>query len=433
MLSNALTLCYFYRHRKVAWFSPSKLKEVQLVKLKQIIKHAYENTSYYRGLFDSVGIKPKDISRVEDLPKIPLTSKTTLQHLPREEIIARNVDAHKCKRTVISGPSGEPLNVFFTGRDAGFLTMLWARSLVENGLTSRDKRVSIEYRLPDKKNWGQRFGIWRKELLPVQHDPLAQVSILEAMDPDVLTGYPFDLGALARAIRTTGATGIRPRLVVSIGSFLGGEQRELINSVLRTRVFDYYASGELGCIAWECDRHHGYHINADAFIVESVRNGRPVSGEEKGEIVCTALHSYALPLIRYRTGDRGALAHEPCPCDRGLPLLGSRQARANTFIATRSGRFVSPCLLVNVLKVIPGIARYKITQENKESLHVQLARGKNFSSETVNRVREELAKVLEKGVDLDVKVEEQIPLEPPGEIYSIVSKVPLNFKFAFPS
>jgi len=420
------SLYYLYRYRKVPWLKINELKEMQRKKLRAIIKHAYENVVYYRRLFDSARIKPSDIDDVEDLAKIPITTKLVLQNLPLSEIIARNVLLSKCKRMIISGPSGQPLKIFFTRKDYSFLEMVWARGFLENGLKFTDKRVSIEYGLPFK-SWVQRLGVWRKELLSVENDPQSQVFILEKMNPDVLTGYPFDLEVLASMIKKKEDIGIHPRLIFNIGSFLDKETRDVINSAFGVKMFDYYASGELGCMAWECSEHRGYHMNIDAFVTEFLKDGSPAAPGEKGKIICTALHSYAMPLIRYETGDVGMYSDEQCPCGRSLPLMSYREGCANTFIVTPTGKLVSPCLLVNILKVIPGITQYKLVQERKGELKVQLAKGKEFSPETVNQVMQGLKKVLGDEMDIEIKVVEQIPPDPPGKIHSIISKVPLGF------
>ena len=87
-LSSLLDL---HRLRKEQWLGTKELEEIQRKKLVALIKHAYQNVSYYRKLFDSAGIRPEDIKTVKDLPKIPITIKSTLQSLPITEITAKNM------------------------------------------------------------------------------------------------------------------------------------------------------------------------------------------------------------------------------------------------------------------------------------------------------------------------------------------------------
>jgi len=349
-----------------------------------------------------------------------------LRKLSQAEIVARNVDINSCTKLTISGQIGIPMDIFFTKKDISFLNMLWARSFLENGLKFSDKRVSIEYSFPPK-SWLHHLGIWRREYLSVLYDPEQQARILRKMNPDVLTGNSFDIDMLARIVKAKNIEGISPRLIFSIGSFLSQSSRELISSVFKAEVFDYYGTAELGCVGWECNQHDGYHINMDAFVVEITKNGKPVSKGERGEIVCTALHSHAMPLIRYKTGDVAIFTNKQCSCGRGLVLMGSVEGRANDFITTPRGKLVSPCLLVSVLKTITGITQYRIVQESKELLTVKIVKAKDFSNHTIQQVRAKLEKILGVEMCINIQLVGEITEEPPGRIRSIISRVPTKF------
>lgn len=423
-----LSMVQLIKHRKVPWMGREALEELQNRKLRAAVHHAYEHVPFYRKLFDDAGGKPDDIRTDKDLAALPVTTKKELQSRPLEEITADDIPLEGCRSMIISGPSGQPFTVYFRPQDHRFLEMLWARGFLEDGLTFTDKRVSIEYRLPFR-SLIQKFGIWRKDLLSVEIDPAAQVSAVKKMRPNVITGYPFDLEGLAMAVKAGGAeaedTGINLKAAFSLGSYLSDEAREKIKGALGTAVFDFYGSGELGCIAWECEKHEGYHINSDAFVVEIAENGRQLPPGEEGEIICTSLQSYALPLIRYRTGDVGVLADGTCSCGRGLPLMSERKGKANTFVRTAEGKWVSPCLLVNILKVIPGIDQYKALQEKDGRFVVKLAKGRFFSERTVERVRSGLSGALGK-TEIVIEVMDRIPADRPGEVWSIRSKIPME-------
>jgi phenylacetate-CoA ligase len=199
--------------------------------------------------------------------------------------------------------------------------------------------------------------------------------------------------------------------------------RKSVAAECKGEVFDYFAWGELGCIGWECTEHQGYHINSDVFVVEIQKDGRPANPGEEGEVVCTSLHSTAMPLIRYATGDLAVQAAEPCPCGCGLPLMGERRGRANTFIIKTDGTWVSPCLLVNRLKVIPGIGQYKLLQLEKGKLDVRLMPAKGFGPEIQEKVLLVLKESLGKDMTVHIHIVDAIEPDPPGGIYSIHSDV----------
>ena len=145
-------------------------------------------------------------------------------------------------------------------------------------------------------------------------------------------------------------------------SLLTPEQRRLIGSAFGD-VRDVYGAVEFGDIAWECERHEGYHVNADCLVVELLRDGRPALQGEAGEVVCTSLQSYAMPLIRYRLGDEGVFSTDRCGCRRGLPLLKVISGRADDCIHLPDGGLISPRALVSALAYIEGVRQYRIAQE----------------------------------------------------------------------
>ena len=136
------SLFNLYRLRRNQWLKTSELEEIQRRKLQRIIKHAYENVTYYCKLFDSVGVKPEDIKAPEDLYKVPITTKATLQSLPITERTARNIDLRKCMISKTSGTQGTPLTIYFRKEDKNFLDMVWARTKLENGQSLKDKVIS---------------------------------------------------------------------------------------------------------------------------------------------------------------------------------------------------------------------------------------------------------------------------------------------------
>jgi phenylacetate-coenzyme A ligase PaaK-like adenylate-forming protein len=96
MIMFIKSLLELRRLRRNVWLSEEELRQIQDLKLKKLIKYAYENVIYYRKLLDSVGTKPEDIKSAEDLPKIPITTKDTIKNTPIYELLAKRVDKRKC-------------------------------------------------------------------------------------------------------------------------------------------------------------------------------------------------------------------------------------------------------------------------------------------------------------------------------------------------
>jgi phenylacetate-CoA ligase len=415
-----------HRLRKEQWLGTKELEEIQRNKLMAMIKHAYQNVSYYQKLFNSVGIRPQDIKSIEDLPKIPISTRLKLQQLPPEEIVAKGVSLINCKKITTAGSSGIPLVVFLRKEDNDFYDMVWARTSLENGKRLWDSTAYFKFHFPPKF-WFERLGIWRKEIISLLDDPEKQIESLRRIRPDVIRGNAFQLVNLAKIIKEKEIEDINPRLVFSMGSLLDRKSRELIESAFGAEVFDYYGATELGCIAWECSEHRGYHINIDTVVVELIKKGRVANPGEIGKIICTGLHSFAMPFIRYDTGDVGIASDEKCPCGRGLPLLKSIEGRADDFFVSASGTLHSPSVIVNQVKLISGISQFKITQQSERDVMAQIVPDKNFSQETSKKIKETMRKIMGNELNIEVEVLRVIPPDPSGKIRSLISEVKGEF------
>ena len=416
-----------YRLRRQQWLETRELEEIQRKKLRAMINHAYRNVAYYRRLFDSAGIRPEDIKTADDLVRVPITGRQDLQRLPSEDIVAKNIDLKLCKRLLTSGSSGIPLTVYRTARDCDFYDMVWARTFLENGLRLRDKIADLYYYDFPPKRWFERLGIWRKTIISVMDDPRKQIETLRRVRPDVMRGDPFALVNLASVVQQMGIDGINPRVVFTMANLLDQQSRGLIESALHTRVFDCYGAIELGCIAWECSARRGYHINIDTVVVEFIKYGESVGKGERGKIVCTGLHSFAMPFIRYDLGDVGIASDEKCPCDRGMPLLKGLEGRADDFLVSADGTLHSPPAIINQIELIAAIRQFRIIQDSERKVTAQIVPDKGISLETSEKIKHTMTKIMGDDLEIQLEIVDAIPPDPSGKIRSIISKVKKQF------
>ncbi len=422
------SLINLYNLRRQQWLQTEQLEEIQQKKLRRMIRHAYENVIYYRRLFDSAGVKPEDIKTAEDLQKIPITTKEQLQKLEQKEIIAKGINPNRCKKLRTSGSTGIPLSIFFTAKDTEFYNIMQVRASIECGQRLWDRFVYIKAVLPTRpKYWFENLGIWNKQVISHRDMFEKQIEDLRQLRPHVIKGLTPKLFVLARFMKEKGIDDIRPRLIIVGGTTLDFKSREMIESAFGTELFDYYGCFELGLIAWECSEHNGYHINCDSLVLELIKDGRVVPPGEMGKIVCTSLHSFAMPFIRYDIGDVGILSDEKCPCGRGLPLLKSIEGRTDDLFVLPGGKLYTASALAENMGVIPGISQFRIIQESLRCVTVQIAPDKNFSEETIKQIKGQLLKLIGTNFDIKVEVVDTIPPDPSGKRRCIISKVDKEF------
>ena len=113
--------------------SAEEIKRIQNAKLKRLIKHAYEKVPYYRQLFDSIKLKPEEIQSIDDLGKIPLTSKETMTKLPLQHIIAKGININRCRISKTSGTTSTPFTIYRTRQDAMIAGIIEMRALFAYG------------------------------------------------------------------------------------------------------------------------------------------------------------------------------------------------------------------------------------------------------------------------------------------------------------
>jgi phenylacetate-CoA ligase len=376
-------------------------------------------------LFDKAGIKPEDIQSIDDLHKIPITTKQDLKNLSENEIIAKGVNFNNCIVKNTSGSTGHPLKIFLSHGERDFHILLNLRILMENGLRLTDKMAYIinPFRFPKSKYWFQHTGILRREYLSVFDFPQIHVEHLVDSNPDVIYGYPSNLTLLALYIKEKQIRGIKPRIMFSIAEALEPKAKETIESIMNLDTCDILGTIELGDIAWQCEKRKGYHISVDAVIVEFLRDGVPVNAGEEGQTVCTSLIGYTMPLIRYAVNDICVPSDRVCTCGRTLPMMENIKGRANDFIVLPDGQIIASCFLVIVMQAYNNVSQYKVIQDQKDRLTVQVVRGEVYQDSTSLQIKRDIEKAAHGKLDVAVEIVKEIQRDPSGKIRTVVSNI----------
>jgi len=191
---------------------------------------------------------------------------------------------------------------------------------------------------------------------------------------------------------------------------------------------DFYAAVETKCIAWECSKRCGYHLNSDTLVVEFIRDGKPAKPGEPGHIVVTPLYLYAMPLIRYDLGDVGIPMGKQCPCGRGLPLMEMIQGRADDLITLPSGKIVPPIgTFAPLFENEPRIVEYLIVQEEYDLIITTIVVREGNGSDEVKRIKCGVEDLVGHEATVKVEIVDRIDRSTAAKIRRIISKVPVSF------
>ncbi len=420
-----------YHLMKSQWQPYEELSDLQNKKLRAIIRHAYENVPFYRQKFNSAGVSPEDIKTVDDLLKLPITTKQEVKENFPDRIVAKDVDISKCWLPHTSGSTGMPLKVAYDEAAEDFQKAVALRPNLSCGQKPWDKWADITS--PDRihnKKWFQKLGIFNPIGISLFLEPKEQIAALEKIKPGIIDGYSSSIYLLAKALQEKGSDKIHPKIVYGTAELLTNEMREYINSTFSVEMYDQFGCVELGRTAWECPAHSGYHIDVEAVVMEFIRDGKQVLPGERGEIIYTSLYNYAMPLIRYAIGDIGVPSDRVCPCGRGLPLIERVEGRADAFIQVPGGRIFSPIIWTILLRRFPEIARFRVTQEKIDKIRIQIEPKGTFSQSIIEGVTKRVLDTLGGEVHIEIEPVDVIPRDNSGKVRSVVSKIEIDWSQA---
>ena len=424
-------LYYFEALRRNLSLSPSRLREIQDRKLRAMVRHAYDHVPFYHRKFDSAGIKPNDIKSVEDLSKIPVTTKAEVQSSPLGDVLAGNVDAENCVHVRTSGSSGRRLEIYLDRSAADYRFALMARTYWEDGLRPWNK-MAIIHNPSSRRGWStpKYRGVARRLQVSMFEDVEKQAQILREYGPDFLESYPSSLVSLAHLCLQNGLS-IRPKLILTGAELLLPCDAELTRSVFGCDSVDDYGCHEIGPVAWECREHAGYHVNVDSAVVQFLgKDGEEVAPGERGEIVCTTLVNYAMPFIRYYIDDEGVPSDDECPCGRSLPLMRMVEGRRDDFLTAIDGRVISPMIFAQLwcLGHPLAVKEFRVIQEARDRLTIQLVGLEEpLDEKTTSEARSRIEEVLGKGMQVEFQLVERLDRDKGGKIRKVVSRVPVEW------
>ncbi|MES2353868.1 MAG: AMP-binding protein [Pseudomonadota bacterium] len=413
------------------WWPAEKLEALRLTRLKHLLTSANANVPYYRKLFADQGFIPDAIQSLNDLTRLPFLTKA---------VIRANLEALKAEgatdlaRFNTGGSSGEPL-IFFIGKErvSHDVAAKW-RATRWWGVDIGDPEIviwgsPIELGRQDRVK-AIRDRLLRTQLLPAFEMTAAKVEgfidVIQSVRPRMLFGYPSALSHIARHAEAIGRrldnVGIKTAFVTS--ERLYEEQRTQIEKTFGCRVANGYGGRDAGFIAHECPEGE-MHITAEDIIVEIIDDdGNLLPAGQSGEIVVTHLATKTFPFIRYRTGDVGVLATEPCKCGRGLPVLKEIQGRSTDFVIAQDGTVMHGLALIYVLRDLPGVHAFKIVQETVDYTRVLLTPSAGADITTLeNKIVDGFRARLGSGTTVSVEIVDKIPAEKSGKFRYVQSKV----------
>jgi len=348
-------------NEKYEMLDRDELVQVQLERLQQTLSRVYRRVSYYHNLFNKIEFDPHEVSTLDDLRKIPYTTKETLRlAYPYDMFAVPLREVVRMQST--SGTTGLPLIVGYTKNDIEHWTELTARVLSAGGVTKDDiVQVCFPYGL-FTGGLGFHYGAEKigASVIPSSESDIDnQVIIMKDYRTSALVCAPTYAALICDALEEKG---ISPAELSLRKGLFGAEpwseafRREIEESLHITATDNYGITEIIGPgISFECEEKSGLHISEDHFIAEIIDpdTGDVLEPGRKGELVLTTITKEAYPLVRYRTGDLTSLHFGACGCGRSFVKMDRVFERIDDMIIF-NGQNMFPSQFEQILTEVIG-------------------------------------------------------------------------------
>jgi phenylacetate-CoA ligase len=414
-------------NEKIECASRPEMKALQSERLVETVKRIYHNVPAYRQKMQEMGLMPGNIQSVDDLVKLPFTTKSDLRDnypfgmftVPLSEIVRIHAS---------SGTTGKSTVVGYTRKDLGIWAEVVSRTLMMAGVHREDMvQIAYGYGL-FTGGLGMHYGCENigASVIPISGgNTEKQLQLMQDFGTTVLACTPSYSLFLAEEMETAGIK--KEDLKLRVGIF-GAEpwtenMRREIEAKLGLKAIDIYGLSEIigPGVSCECEFQAGMHINEDHFIPEIINPDTltPLPEGETGELVFTTVTKEGIPLIRYRTRDLTRLNYQKCSCGRTLVRMEKCKGRSDDMLIIR-GVNVFPSQIESVLLEMSETAPHYLLiverENNLDVLKVMVEVQEQFFSDEIKVLEALRKKITHKirstlGISVDVKLVEPKTIE----------------------
>jgi len=403
---------------KVETYRKSRLEALQSQRLIDMVHYIYNNSDFYRKIFDENDLKPEDISGIEDIVKLPFTEKDALRENYPFGLFSNQESLKELH--VSSGTTGDPTLVGYTQEDIDLWAEVMARALSCAGAEPGDLiQNAYGYGL-FTGGLGVHYGGLELGLkvIPISSGQTKrQLKIMQDFEPRILACTPTYALYMAEKAQELGIDVKNSSWEIGV---FGAEPwsegiREEIEELLGLKATDIYGLSEIigPGVAQECSYQEGLHVFSDVFYPEVIdpQSGQPVPEGEDGELVITTFTKKGIPILRYRTRDIVSMTTEKCKCGRTSPRISKVKGRTDDMIVVK-GINVFPSQVEHVLMNIEETQpHYQLVVDrsasNLDTLEVQVEVEQNVFSDEVkemNKLKEEIKEELQSVLAISARV-----------------------------
>ncbi len=414
------------------WRPYDELRLDQEKQLRGLIDFSYRNVPYYHDLFKSLGLSSADIQTIQDLEKIPILTKEDIRN-NWDALKPVNLASMRYGDRATGGTSGTPMSYRISKHDRFLGGALLYRGWGHGGFDLGDRvaflagsSLGVSSRSTIAKKIHERARNIRKlssfDMSDLEMTEYAK--LLASFRPQYLRGYPTSIYYFSCWLRENNTMVPPIKSVFTTAEKLLPKMRSVIEDTLDCEVFDNYGLNDGGVSAYECREHDGLHIDTERSIMEVVDGDHRQVECGEGQILATSLNNYAMPFIRYATGDEGRISQEKCGCGRGHLLLEEVIGRTTDMLTTPEGKNVHGWFFLYIFwEHGNGIKEYQVLQKTKEHIVIKIVPSADFNEKVFDDILM-AARTRSRGWQITFQIVEAIERSSAGKYKFIINEVP---------
>lgn len=410
---------------KMETMTRAQIEALQLERLQATVQHCM-NSPFYRKRFEEAGLKPEDIKTLDDIRRIPFTTKQDLRDT--YPFGMASVPLRECTRLhSSSGTTGTPTVILHTQKDLEEWAAQVARNLWMVGLRPDDVFQNSSGYGMFTGGLGFQYGAERLGMLTIPAaagNSIRQIKFITDFGTTALHAVPSYVTRLYEVMQSMGVDPRRETKlkVLAIGAEPHSEeQRRRIEEMMGVKAYNSFGMSEM-CgpgVGFECQEQNGLHFWEDYYIVEIVdpETLEPVPDGEVGELVLTSLCREAMPLLRYRTRDLTRVLGRTCPCGRNHVRIDRMRGRSDDMMVLR-GVNIFPIQIEKILMTFPELAsNYLITlttDEDNDNMTVEVELEELFTDDY--RRLQNLTNRIQRALKDEILLTPHVKLLPKGSL-----------------
>lgn len=386
-------------------YLPSRvLAAWRLRRIRALVDHAATKVPIYRSLYREAGYSPGDLRSWADFESLPTVSRDALAEVPLQDRLAEGTDPASCLHSRSSGSSGRSLTVLHQAGGVAIQGLAFLR-MFNMGMDYRPwHRHAYIYTAPFPSS-GAALGLYPQHFIHTLTPIPETLNELRRLQPQVLSCYPSHLRELLAAVGSGEELGFSPLAVWVNSEMSSPSERKAMAVRMGCPVYDEYSTEELTRVASQCSEGR-YHVYQDMVHIEVLDPKGAVSGGV-GDLVGTALHSFAMPFIRYRQGDLAQLRPSTCGCGRQFQEMEALEGRRNDAFVLPSGRVLSSGFLLDaayglLMELKLDVLDFTFEQLTPERVQVELVVGPSFPADGCQSASRYLAEIFGEPLTLNV-------------------------------